>query len=199
MGTIKEIKKMNKNYMDAIDILMSSEFNAEKVCIYIAKFYPNVLGETMIPKWEQEVKEVFQKNGKLYAVKFLRETKEGLGLKDAVRILENVMNSTEEFEYARAIDILTADDFNPEKICAEIAKKYPELFCKAATGKDSLDQRIIDMVETTEDDLGKRKAIKMVRSEKGLSLKESKLFVEDVLNRETKRFLEVVINKKGSK
>ena len=81
--------------------------------------------------------------------------------------------------YKKAIDILAQTHTNEDwyKICVEIAKEDPEFFCNIAGDHQTSWTFKAKVIYTNE---GKLPAIKYVRRETGMGLKEAKETIEEL-------------------
>ena len=73
---------MSIAYQQAIDILVSPEFDPREIAIEIAKQYPDILVAVAAPPWVKEVDELARAGRKIDAIKLWRHMT-GASLKDA--------------------------------------------------------------------------------------------------------------------
>ena len=81
-----------------IDIIAGHKYNAEEVCLQLAKSYPDafiqlveVTAKTDLPEWVEHLVKEIRHGGFIGSIKMLREWS-GLGLKEAKETVENLIN-----------------------------------------------------------------------------------------------------------
>lgn len=89
--------------------------------------------------------------------------------------------------YAKAIDLLTADNVDYKAVAIALAKQNPELFCSLAAGAGACafpatgwHREVVEHIRSNH----KVSAIKLCREKTGFGLKEAKDIIDDVSNRD---------------
>lgn len=94
----------DKAYQQVIDILVADTIDYKNIAIQLAKFNPELFlrfhGKTTVKDWMREVIQYMKDGEKASAIKTLRAN-EGIGLREAKDICDNLQNYLSEAGYCQ--------------------------------------------------------------------------------------------------